>query len=102
MLAGHRDREHEGHWDGADLAMEVVSGDPRDRERDLVAKRRGYARAGISEYWVVDPAEHKILVLTLEGGSYRTHGEFGRGTQTTSVLLPGFAVDVDAVFAAAA
>ncbi|MEO8164765.1 MAG: Uma2 family endonuclease [Betaproteobacteria bacterium] len=84
---------------GADLAIEVVSADEEDRERDLVTKRDEYARAGISEYWIVDPREFKITVLTLDGQSYRMYGEFGGGQMATSVLLPGFGVLVDAVFA---
>jgi hypothetical protein len=39
-------------------------------------------------------------VLTLDGQTYRTHGEFGRGAVATSVLFPGVSVSVDAVFAA--
>lgn len=85
---------------GADLAVEVVSDDKDDRERDLVTKRSEYARAGIAEYWIVDPREHRILVLTLDGSTYRVHGEFGAGETATSVLLSGFAVSVDATFAA--
>jgi Uma2 family endonuclease len=85
---------------GADLAVEVVSDDARDRERDLVTKRDEYARAGIAEYWIVDPQEHRITVLSLEGVTYRVHGEFTGGQTATSVLLSGFAVSVDAVFAA--
>jgi hypothetical protein len=41
-----------------------------------------------------------ILVLTLDGSAYRVHGEFARGATATSLLLPGFTVSVDAVFAA--
>ncbi len=85
---------------GADLVVEVVSDDEEDRERDLETKRLEYAQAGITEYWIVDPREHKILVLTLEGASYRVAGDFGRGAMATSVLLSGFGVAVDAVFAA--
>jgi Uma2 family endonuclease len=84
---------------GADMAIEVVSTDGEDRERDLVTKCDEYARAGIAEYWVVDPQAFKITVLTLEGQTYRLYGEFGRGQTAASVLLPGFAVSVDAVFA---
>lgn len=102
MLIAHRDREHEDHWEGADLVIEVVSGGRSDRRRDLVTKRAEYARAGIPEYWIVDPEEQKILVLTLDAGAYHTHGEFGSGDQATSALLPGFTVDVDAAFAAGA
>jgi Uma2 family endonuclease len=85
---------------GADLAMEVVSGSPDDRKRDLVIKRKEYAKAGIAEYWIVDPDERKITVLTLRKKTYRVHGEFAPGSTATSVLLPGFAVDVTATFAA--
>lgn len=85
---------------GADLAIEVVSEDNEDRHRDLETKRQEYAQAGIAEYWIVDPREHKILVLALDGASYRVHGEFGRGDTAESSLLPGLRVEVDAVFAA--
>lgn len=85
---------------GADLAVEVVSDDDEDRQRDLATKRQEYAQACVTEYWIVDPREHQIIVLTLDGPSYRVHGEFGPGTAATSVLLPGLTVTVDAVFAA--
>lgn len=87
--------------DGAELVMEVVSEGEENRERDLETKRREYARAGIAEYWIVDPQQLRITVLTLDGRTYRVHGQFGPGTQATSVLLPGFAVAVDDVFALA-
>ncbi len=85
---------------GADLAIEVVSEDDEDRHRDLETKRQEYAQAGIAEYWIVDPREHKILVLALDGASYRAHGEFAPGDTAESSLLPGLRVEVDAVFAA--
>jgi Uma2 family endonuclease len=84
--------------EGADLAVEVVSEEEEDRQRDLITKRREYARAGIPEYWIVDPKAETILVLVLDGSAYRVHGEFPCGTTATSVLLPTFAVDVTAVF----
>lgn len=85
---------------GADLAMEVVSDSSADRKRDLVTKREEYARAGIGEYWIVDPEQRTISVLVLDDGQYRVHGEFAVGTTATSSSLPGFIVDVAAVFAA--
>ncbi len=86
--------------EGADLAMEVVSEGRENRERDLLIKRMEYAKAGIADYWIVDPEEQRITVLTLDGQTYREHGVFGPGATATSALLPGFAVSVDAVFAA--
>jgi Uma2 family endonuclease len=95
---------HSDYADGADLVIEVVSDDARDRERDLVTKRAEYAQARIPEYWIVDPETRLIHVLTLDGvesgGPYRVHGEFKTGETATSVLLDGFRVSVDDVFRA--
>jgi Uma2 family endonuclease len=86
--------------EGADLAMEVVSEGEENRQRDLVTKRDEYFRAGIQEYWIVDPEQRKITVLVPGEGGYKVHGEFTPGMVATSVLLPGFSVDVATAFAA--
>jgi Uma2 family endonuclease len=93
-----RIRSPKSQPDGADLVMEVMSEGDVNRDRDLVKKRGDFARAGIAEYWIVDPEEHRITVLVLDGQAYRVHGEFGRGACATSVLLSGFGVSVDEVF----
>lgn len=87
------------YWSGADLVMEVVDSD--DRERDLVTKRQEYALAGVDEYWIIDVREQRVLVLERDGQSYVEHGVFTRGHQATSVRLPGFAISVRDVFNAA-
>jgi Uma2 family endonuclease len=99
MKAEHAHRRHNEYWEGADLVMEVVSPDPKDRERDLRIKVRQYARAGIPEYWIIDPQERLIRVLTLVGKAYKLHGKFTPGMEATSALLPGFAVSVDLALA---
>ena len=96
MRTEHDDRRADQFWQGADLVMEVVS--PDDPRRDLVTKRREYARAGIPEYWIVDPSQRSITVLTLNEQTYALHGEFDEGAVATSVSLDGFTVSVDAVF----
>jgi Uma2 family endonuclease len=85
---------------GADLVAEIVSEGAEARQRDLVDKRRDYARAGVQEYWIVDPEAETITVLALGKKRYRLHGEFESGDTATSVLLGGFSVSVAAVFAA--
>jgi Uma2 family endonuclease len=95
LLSANDTRRSNRFWTGADLVLEVVS--PDDPKRDLVRKRREYARAGIPEYWIVNPATEQIIVLHLEGTTYIEHGVFTRGAQATSAMLKGFTVAVAAV-----
>jgi Uma2 family endonuclease len=88
-------RRADAHWDGADLVIEVVS--PSNPELDRVTKRREYAERGIAEYWIVDPQDETLTVLTLSGTAYVEHGSFRAGTLATSPLLPGLHLDVQAV-----
>jgi Uma2 family endonuclease len=93
-------RPDDNHVRGAGLVIEVVSPDHKSHTRDYEEKRADYAQLRILEYWIVDPQTERITVLTLKGKKYRDHGEFLPGQEVTSVLLPGFAVDVSEVFAA--
>lgn len=86
---------------GADLVVEVISEGEEARKRDLEDKPADYAKAGVKEYWIVDPETRTIKVLTLDGKQYKTHGEFTPGHTATSALFDGFSVNVDEVFAAA-
>ncbi len=98
MTAANLARIGAEFWDGADLVMEIVSKSRKDRDRDLTSKRRDYAKAGIPEYWIVDPRKRRITVLTFRGKRYQAHGRFGPGSIVASALLKGFSVAVDDVF----
>jgi Uma2 family endonuclease len=80
-----------------DLALEIVSPGQEARQRDYEDKRVDYARAGISEYWIVDPQESQITVLVLQNGAYAEHGVFRIGDIAAGLLLPGVRVDVSAM-----
>jgi Uma2 family endonuclease len=100
----HKDHYHARHnraWDSADLVMEVVSDDLKDRQRDYEQKLIDYAEAKVAEYWIVDYEKQVVIVHRLDGSQYKVHGEFSRGQQAASALLSGFAVDVAGLFAAA-
>lgn len=96
MLAENAHRRGNKFWDGADLLLEIVSED--DPARDLVVKRVEYARAGIAEYWIVDPRHETITVLILNADEYEEHGVYRRGESATSVLLDGLKIDVNETF----
>jgi len=79
--------------------MEVVS----DDDRNAIWRRNALstARAGIPEYWIVDPKFENITVLKLDNSRYIEHGVYAKGMSAASALVAGFEVSVDAVFAAA-
>jgi Uma2 family endonuclease len=85
-------RDHEGPIDRVpDLCIEVLSA---DRTYDRITKRFVYAAAGVSEYWVVEPAG---LIERFSGKGLAVSEEI-RGT-ISSLVLPGLVVDLDQVFA---
>ncbi|MGL4514565.1 MAG: Uma2 family endonuclease [Lacipirellulaceae bacterium] len=92
---------HNRVWDGADLVMEVVSGDAKDRQRDYEAKAADYAGAGVREYWIVDHPRRCVVVHRLDGAHYAVAGTYTDAERAASVLLEGFAIDVAALFQAA-
>ncbi len=96
-MAGHNaHRRHGNRWDGADLAVEIVSDD--DPNRDVRVKRAEYAVAKIPEYWIVDPRPRTVTVLRLDGDHYAVAGVYAPGDVAASVLLPGFSVAVADIF----
>ncbi|MCC7335797.1 MAG: Uma2 family endonuclease [Pirellulaceae bacterium] len=84
--------------DQLDLVMEIVSEGSEARKRDYVDKRLDYARAGITEYWIVDPEFTRITVLSLEGNDYRVHCECNAGDTAHSAMFADFTIAVDDVF----
>jgi Uma2 family endonuclease len=101
MLGRHAARMQRTRWDGADLAIEIIS--ETNRDHDVATKRADYAVAGIPEYWIVDPEARTVRVLTLSAGAsaYEVAGDYGLGGTVTSKLLAGLTIDVAALFLAA-
>ncbi len=97
MATENADRIHEEYWEAADLVVEVVSPDAKSRRRDLKDKRLDYAKSGIGEYWIVDPKNESITVLTLNDGKYSVHGVFGLGETARSAKWRSLKVPVSAV-----
>lgn len=50
------------------LLVEILS--PRTREHDQQRKRDCYERAGVREFWLVDPEAREVQQLVLRRGSY--------------------------------
>jgi len=81
-----------------DLIVEVLSQSTTRLDRRV--KFDAYERAGVREYWIVNPKLHSIEVYSLVRGEYALHGEYGPGEQVASVVLPGVELLTDTVFTA--
>ena len=88
----HIDTERAVHG-SPDLVVEVLS--PSTAERDRTFKRALYARHGVKEYWLVEPAARTIEVLLLGEDSFETVATYGEGDTLVSPTLHGFRLDVD-------
>ncbi|MBI4569813.1 MAG: Uma2 family endonuclease [Planctomycetes bacterium] len=78
-----------------DWVAEIVS--PDSVERDRVMKKRLYARHGVREYWIIDPAARSIDVYLLEKGAYRLAQRVEGKGKVTSTVISGFCVSVQAM-----
>ncbi len=79
-----------------DLVIEILS--PSTAQRDKTQKRDLYAQHDVKEYWQADTDAKSVTALTLEDGVYRVAGIYTEGQTLTSVLLPGFTLDIDDIF----
>jgi len=83
-----------------DLLIEILS--PGTSKRDLGIKKKLYAKNGVREYWIVDPAQETIEVLNLKEGesrgkSYNT-GVIGQTSRLSSLVIQGFDIDIKEIF----
>ena len=80
-----------------DLLIEILS--PSNRGHDLLTKRALYARAGVREYWIVDPASQTVEVLILDRDAFHTTQTASGDDAVISSLLGDVAFPLQAVFA---
>ncbi|MEM9367198.1 MAG: Uma2 family endonuclease [Planctomycetota bacterium] len=98
MRTENRSRRRNRFWEGADLVMEIVSED--DPDRDLVLKRQEYEKAGITEYWIIDPRDRSVTVLALDetSGRYQEFARLTDGQTAQSSSIEGFDISVSEIF----
>jgi Uma2 family endonuclease len=81
-----------------DLIIEVAS--PGTATYDQTTKREAYALAGVTEYWLVDPVQHTVEVLSLQNARYQSMGILhGRDTLISQVVPTMIEVRVEQFFA---
>ncbi len=80
-----------------DLIIEILS--PSTRRHDRLVKLNLYQRAGVREYWIVDPDTQSVQVFLLDaGGSLRIHEEYGQEDIAKVNVLDGCFIELSKVF----
>jgi Uma2 family endonuclease len=79
-----------------DLVVEILS--PTTRPRDERLKRDLYERAGVEEYWLVDPERNVIDVYRRESGGFQPPVRYRPSDVMTTSLLPGFELPLGVLF----
>ena len=79
-----------------DLVVEILS--PSSSSRDWKFKRELYAKYGVREYWIVDPANRIVSVIMPQVGVLRVKGPCVEGDRLESAALEGFEVGVSEIF----
>jgi len=79
-----------------DLAAEILS--PSSIRRDRYEKLEQFARFGVKEYWIVDPANRSVEILSLRDSRYVLHASAAESGLVASLVLTGLEFDVSQLF----
>ena len=81
-----------------DMVIEILS--PSTSKKDMKEKKALYERAGVREYWIVQPDEKWVLIYTRDkDGKFCSHDTFTSDDTPYVHTLPGLQIDLSLVFA---
>jgi len=79
-----------------DLVIEIIS--ESTAYRDLVQKKKLYARFGVKEYWIVPPEASSVEVYTLKDNTFSLQTTYGRDDTLRSPLLQKLGIELKKIF----
>jgi Uma2 family endonuclease len=82
--------------DAPDLVIEALS--PGTEGNDRGRKLRMFLRYGVPEYWILDPSQRTLEVLSLRSRNYDVVQKARCGETVVSPTLPDLACEVSKVF----
>ena len=88
--------DDKGYKGTPDLIIEILS--PTTAGYDRLTKFNRYLRAGVKEYWMVDPDGRTVQVCLLRDDQYFTKA-YGEGDTVPVDVLPGLEISLPDVFA---
>lgn len=79
-----------------DMVVEILS--PSTQRHDRLVKLGLYQRAGVREYWIVDPDSQTVQVFTLSDGLLLPHEVYNRQGVAKVNILDGCFIELSKVF----
>src|SRR5205814_6066318 len=84
--------QHRAIFGTPDLLVELIT--PSSVRRDRYDKKDLYARFGVKEYWIGDPANKAMEILTLKEGAYQLHCSAEITGKLSSLIFPELEFDL--------
>lgn len=81
---------------GPDLVVEVLS--PSTAKNDRLIKFNSYEKAGVQEYWIVDPYNQSIEVYLLKNGRFNRDGVYFKEDILEVKRFEDFTIDLNNIF----
>lgn len=79
-----------------EMVVEILS--PSTQRHDRLTKFNLYQRAGVQEYWIVDPVSRTVSVHLLEDGSYHSPAVYTSDSSVPVSVLEDCTIDLTTVF----
>lgn len=80
-----------------DIVIEILS--PGNNKKELRNKFEAYEEARVLEYWIISPTEKNLLQYILIDGHFQAARPFTIDDELSTSILPGFALNLDRLFA---
>ena len=80
-----------------DIVIEILS--PGNNTKELQNKYEVYEEAGVLEYWIIHPLEKTFFKYILTNGQFQSSRMLTIGDEVTTPILPGFALNLEELFA---
>lgn len=85
-----------GYYGVPELIIEIVS--PSTGQKDKIEKFNLYEKAGVKEYWIVEPDEKVVMVFTLEEGRYGRPQMYSEEDKVKVSIFDDLVIDLKPVF----
>ncbi|MGD7009502.1 Uma2 family endonuclease [Metabacillus sp. 84] len=79
-----------------DMIIEILS--PASIKMDRWKKFQLYEKAGVEEYWLVEPVYESVEIYLLINGDYKFQGVYTKGDSLSVNCFTGLEIDLDRIF----